>query len=79
LVKEKSGVIFTNNDHAKAWRHYKVRPLTNSKTPANTNKEYCLYHPAHKDYTYSQAWVEMLVADVADPIKLAAIRAVKIW
>ena len=56
LVKEKSGLQFTGNDHIKAWRHYKVRPTTKAAHPENTNKEYCLYHQAHKDYTYSDAW-----------------------
>jgi hypothetical protein len=55
LVKEKSGLQFTGNDHIKAWRHYKVRPTTKAAHPENTNKEYCLYHQAHKDYTYSDA------------------------
>lgn len=79
LVAEMSGVPFTNNDHAKAWRHYKARPMTNAKNPENTNKDYCLYHSAHGDYTYSQEWVDKLAEDIADPVKLAAIRAVKIW
>ncbi len=79
LVRHKAGVHFTGNDHIKAWRHYKVRPLTNAANPENTNKDYCLYHPAHGDYTYSQAWVDKLADDIADPIKLAAIRAVKVW
>jgi hypothetical protein len=79
LVKEKSGLAFTGNDHIKAWRHYNVRPKTNSAHPDNTNKDYCLYHKAHKDYTYSDAWVDKLSQDVADPAKIAAIRAEKVW
>ncbi|MER8845777.1 DUF3644 domain-containing protein [Mesorhizobium australicum] len=79
LVREKSGVHFTGNDHIKAWRHYKVRPKTKAAVPENTNKDYCIYHTAHGDYTYSQAWVDKLAEDIVDPVKLAAIRAVKVW
>ncbi|TIR01631.1 MAG: hypothetical protein E5X64_28285 [Mesorhizobium sp.] len=79
LVKDKSGLAFTGNDHIRAWRHYQVRPKTKAANPENTNKEYCLYHAAHGDYTYSQAWVNKLAEDIADPVKLAAIRAVKVW
>ena len=79
LVKEKSGLAFTSNDHIKAWRHFKVRPKSQAAQPENTNKDYCLYHQAHKDYTYSNAWVDKLAEDIADPVKLAAIRAEKVW
>ncbi|MER8372340.1 hypothetical protein [Mesorhizobium sp. M1406] len=67
------------NDHIRAWRHYQVRPKTKAAHPENTNKEYCLYHAAHGDYTYAQAWVDKLAGDIGDPVKLAAIRAVKVW
>lgn len=46
--------------------------------PDNTNKEYCIYHAAHADYTYSDKWVERLVEEVEDDQKLAAIKAVKL-
>lgn len=78
LVRENSGVMVTNNDHTKAWRHYKARPKSGAQNPENTNKDFCLYHQAHRDYTYSDAWIEKLSADVADPVKLAAIRAEKL-
>lgn len=79
LVKEKSGLAFTGNDHIKAWRHFKIRPNSKAIHPENTNKDYCLYHQAHKDYTYSDAWVDKLAKDIADPAKLSAIRAEKVW
>ena len=61
FVKKKSGKKFTSNDHVKAWKENKIRPITGSKTPENTNRDYCIYHQAHQDYTYSDAWVEFLV------------------
>jgi len=73
-----AGHAFTSNDHTKAWRHYKVRPKTGVPHPENTDKNYCLYHQAHGDYTYSKAWVDRLVEAAADPVRLAAIRAEKL-
>lgn len=77
-VKKKSARAFTTNDHTKAWRLFKVRPKTGNAQPANTDKRYCIYHPAHKDYTYTDAWVDRLVEEISDAERLAAIRAVKL-
>ncbi len=78
LVREKSKINFTTTDHTKAWRHFKVRPKWKAPNPENTNKDYCIYHQAHKDYTYSDAWAARLSEAAIDPVKLAAIRAEKI-
>lgn len=77
-VRKKSGQAFTSNDHTKAWRLFKVRPRKGNAQPSNTDRRYCIYHPAHKDYTYSEAWVDRLVEEVADADGLAAIKAVKL-
>ncbi len=69
--------IYTNN-HVQAWRHLKARPKSGTAQPANTNKEFCIYHSAHKDYTYSDKWVERLVAAVADDAEFATIKAIKL-
>ena len=78
LVKEKSGHAFTTSDHTKAWRLFKVRPKKGNAQPGNTDKRYCIYHAAHRDYTYSDDWVERLVEEVSDVVHLAAIRTVKL-
>jgi hypothetical protein len=77
-VGEKSGIAFTTNDHIKAWKLFKVRPKQGAAQPGNTDKRYCIYHPAHKDYTYSEEWVERLVEEATDAERLAAIRAAKL-
>jgi hypothetical protein len=77
LVKQKSGEIFNSRDHTQAWRFFKVRPPTKSKQPENTNKDYCIYHAAHKDYTYFDKWVGHLVEQVKDPKKISAIKGYK--
>ena len=78
LVAEKGGIPFSPNDHTKAWRYFKARPKTGALQPENTDRSFCLYHQAHGDYTYSDAWIDRLVESVADPAKLAAIRAEKV-
>ena len=78
-VARESKVTFSRNDHTKALRLYKARPTQKSSQPQNTDKKYCIYHKAHKDYTYSQAWVDFLVTQVKNPDELAKIRAVKVW
>jgi hypothetical protein len=73
-VQEMSGVPFTRNLHVKAWHLFKVRPKKGAIQPENTDKRYCIYHAAHKDYTYSPNWVDRLVEEVSDPQRLAAIK-----
>ena len=75
LVTKVTGMKFSSHNHVQAWRLFGVRPHTKSKQPENTNKQYCIFHPAHKDYTYSQAWVDFLVEQVSDPEKFDKIRS----
>jgi hypothetical protein len=55
---------FTSDKHQKAWKLYRVRPRSRAKDPAATNRKYCIYHVAHRDYTYSQEWVTFLVGQL---------------
>ncbi len=69
---------FSSIDHTKAWRLFKVRPKVGRPQPNNTDKKYCLYHPAHGDYTYSGEWIKMLTEAAIDEVRMAAIGAVKL-
>ena len=75
LVTKESGTKFSSHNHILAWRLFRVRPQTKSKQPENTIKQYCIFHPAHNDYTYSQAWVDFLVEQVNDPEKFKKIKS----
>jgi hypothetical protein len=77
-VKKASGVALSQHNHTQAWRRYHARPKGGAANPAMCNKKFCTYHPAHGDYTYSQDWVEKLVAAVQDDDELAAIKATKL-
>lgn len=78
IVNTKSSHNFTLHNHTQAWRLYKVRPVKGAKQPENTDKDYCIYHATHGDYTYSEKWVERLVKAVIDEQEYNKIRAVKI-
>ncbi|MBV1918332.1 MAG: hypothetical protein KUG65_09775 [Sphingomonadaceae bacterium] len=78
LVAARTEAPFTQHNHTQAWRHYKVRPRKGAKQPENTKKEFCIYHAAHKDYTFSDAWVDLLVEAAGDPKKFEEIRRVRI-
>jgi hypothetical protein len=54
---------FSVSDHTKAWQKHKIRPSGNLPTPDQVNAKYCHYHKAHKDFTYSQAWLDLLIAE----------------
>eukprot|EP01013_Petalomonas_cantuscygni_P002954 TRINITY_DN13093_c0_g1_i1.p1 TRINITY_DN13093_c0_g1~~TRINITY_DN13093_c0_g1_i1.p1 ORF type:complete len:390 (+),score=-12.67 TRINITY_DN13093_c0_g1_i1:90-1259(+) len=67
LVSQSLGSKFNMSDHTLAWKKHKVRPHAKAKNPANTNLDYCMYHQAHHDYTYSDAWVDLLVSEKSNP------------
>jgi hypothetical protein len=78
LVKDRSGKNFTTSNHTQAWHLFKVRPSGRSKNPEETDKQFCIYHAAHRDYTYSDAWIDRLVEEVQDDQKFEKIKSVKL-
>jgi hypothetical protein len=72
LVRKASGKGFSVNDHTNAWKKHKVRPASRSKSPEKTNRDYCIYHPAHRDYTYNDKWIELLVVELGGPVAVQA-------
>jgi len=75
LVRIASGQPFNSHDHTEAWKRHKVRPKSGNKSPGNTNSKYCIYHLAHKDYTYSDKWVTLLVDEIAKNVETAKTKA----
>jgi hypothetical protein len=64
LVRKASGKPFSLSDHTRAWQKHKVRPGKGSKSPEKTNREFCIYHGAHRDYTYNDRWIELLLSEI---------------
>jgi len=47
--------------HAIAWRRLKVRPESNATDPSVCQEQYCVYDRVHRDYVYTQDWVDLLI------------------
>ena len=77
LVTERSGKRFLISNNTQAWLLYKARPPKGSKQPEQTNREFCIYHPAHSDYTYSEKWVAFLCEKVAVEDEFKRIKALQ--
>jgi len=58
--------LFNMTAHTRAWKKYSVRPGSQSKNPSRTDKRYCVYDKAHKDYVYKEEWVDMLVEEISN-------------
>jgi hypothetical protein len=66
-VEKALGIKFTaTSDHAKAWRHFKVRPAAGDGNPTRTKAQYCVWDEPHGDYVYTDAWVKLLIKELSD-------------
>lgn len=66
-VTERLPYRFNIWTHTRAWKYYKVRPSARDTNPQNTIPEYCVYDDVHEDYAYTDAWIDKLMRDLADP------------
>ena len=66
LVNEQVKVDFKIHNHTQAWKLLKIRPSGVPKS-GEVNRKYCIYHPTHKDYTYSDEWVKLLIKKLSKP------------
>ncbi|UVT21597.1 MAG: DUF3644 domain-containing protein [Nitrospira sp.] len=57
---------FNFASHTASWKHFKVRPNGAAVKPELTDGKYCIYDSPHKDYLYTDAWVEKLAIELAD-------------
>jgi hypothetical protein len=66
LVRARLPHPFTVSAHTAAWRHFRVRPPSSDPHPERTAAQYCVWDRVHRDYVYTDAWVERLVEVFAD-------------
>lgn len=78
MIAAKSGKPFNLRNHTQAWRKFDARPRSGVGQPQNTNKEYCAYHAAHGDYTYSEKWIDFVAGYISDNQNYEALKAFKI-
>ena len=57
---------FTMDSHTRCWRHFSARPPSGSPSPGKCNPRFCHYDALHKDYGYTETWVEFLVEKLSD-------------
>ena len=75
-VKAKLPHKLTVAGHTAAWQHYKVRPPAGATKAEATDGKYCVYDAAHKDYLYTDAWVEKLAKELANPAKFQEVTGI---
>lgn len=68
---------FNTATHTRCWRKYTVRPPARSEHPEATQQEYCVYDSAHKDYLYTQAWVDFLAGKMNDELEYNSLFKIK--
>ena len=74
-VRQRTGLNFTTHHHQLAWKKFGARPRKGAKNPSDCKKDFCHYHSAHNDYTYSEKWVSFLSEVVTNPEEFAALQA----
>lgn len=72
LVKKATGMDFTSHHHISAWKLYKIRP-----GPEACNTDFCQYDEPHKDYVYTEKWVQFLTEKVSNPEEFDKIKRYK--
>lgn len=73
-----TGAAFTQHNHTQAWRKFAARPRNGATQPENTNRDFCVFHAAHGDYTFSDQWVQKLIAVCMDTQQLLELKAFRI-
>jgi hypothetical protein len=59
IIKEKTEQKKGMNWHTRMWKNHEVRP-----TPKNCKTQYCQYDEPHKDYIYTDAWIDFLIKNI---------------
>jgi len=52
------------NWHTQMWKKHKVRPSSKDEDPKKCETQYCQYDELHKDYIYTDEWVDLLVKEI---------------
>ena len=64
-VAERIDRPFSVDQHTRAWKCYEVR--ASGDQPDLCATEFCQFDSVHKDYIYTDAWVDLLVQKLSDP------------
>jgi hypothetical protein len=75
LIQEGTDSRFRIHEHTLAWKYFNVRPREPGVDGCDTR--YCQFDEAHRDFVYTDAWVEKLKHAVADTETYRTIRSYK--
>jgi len=75
-VREETGVVFNTAHHTNAWKFYKVRP--SMLVPNDCQTEFCQYDEPHRDFIYTERWVQFLIEKVRDGQEFEKIKSYKL-
>lgn len=75
VLSERMGTKISTTLHARAWKCYKVRKQGTQADGCDIR--YCQYDEAHRDYVYTQAWIDFLLKKFSDPDELSMVRNYK--
>lgn len=76
-VAAETGQNFNLHEHTLAWKKLGARPRKGVAKPADCKKDFCHFHAAHNDYTYSDKWIQLLISIVGDETEYAKLKAFK--
>ena len=62
-IFERTGIEKSTNWHTDMWRKYAARPATNDQNKTKTAAKYCQYDVVHRDYIYTEDWVNLLIKE----------------
>ncbi len=71
-VQERIPFVFNMHHLVRAWHKLECRPKTNDEHPERTDERYCIYDEPHRDYLYTQAFVEKTVREASTAQKFEA-------
>lgn len=57
----------------RAWKKLGVRPGSRTDDPSKTDQRYCVYDSVHRDYVYTQAFVEKLIRECQTAARFEAL------
>lgn len=58
--------FYASHHHVMCYRHYNARPAKGTADPKACDTRYCIYDAVHRDYLYTQEWVDHLVKSLLD-------------
>jgi len=73
IVAEKIGRSFTISNHTSAWKYFKIRE--SGERPESCKTKFCQFDQVHRDYVYTQEWIDFLVKKLSEEDEYKEVRS----